>query len=381
LVATLKIRLGKKKKLETPLRLNLEELKDEKATEYAVEVQNRFEALGAIEDERSPEEVWKETKEIMLDVAKDTVGYKKHTSRKSWISNDAFRLIKEKRESKQSDPARYKELKAQVQRRLRLDKQKQLDGMCDELEIANRKGNMRCLIRTVRSITQTFQPQLHCIQAASGENVTDPEGIANRWREYCEELYSDSDTKEMNQQVEREPPPLRSEVARAIRDTASGKSTGPDDVPVELFKAGGESALDRMHRICVALWETGEWPDDWADSIFITLPKKGDLKQCTNYRTIALVSHASKILLRIILERIRTKTETEIADEQAGFRRGTGIRDQVTNLRIVMQKAREHQQPLYMCFVDFRKAFDSISHEKLWMVMLEMVIQDTLLTC
>jgi len=101
--------------------------------------------------------------------------------------------------------------------------------------------------------------------------------------------------------------------------------TGPDDVPAELFKAGGETGLDRMHRICVAIWETGEWPEEWTFSTFIPLPKKGDLKQCENYRTIALVSHASKILLRIILERIRVKTETEIADEQPGFRQGRGL--------------------------------------------------------
>jgi len=78
------------------------------------------------------------------------------------------------------------------------------------------------------------------------------------------------------------------------------------------------------------------------------------------------VSHANKILLRIILERIRVKTETEIADEQAGFPKGSGTRDQIMNLRILMHKAREHQQPPYMCFVDFKKVFDSISHDKLW---------------
>ena len=87
---------------------------------------------------------------------------------------------------------------------------------------------------------------------------------------------------------------------------------------------------------------------------------------------IALVSHASKILLRIILERIRVKTETEIADEQAGFRQGRGTRDQITNLRILMHKACEHQQPPYMCFVDFKTAFDSISHDKLWVTMMDM---------
>ena len=114
--------------------------------------------------------------------------------------------------------------------------------------------------------------------------------------------------------------------------TASRKATGPDEVPAELFKAGGETVLDRMHRICVAIWETGEWPEEWTFSTFIPLPKKGDLKQCANYRTIALVSHVRMILLRIILERIRVKTETEIADEQVGFRQGRGTKDQITNL-------------------------------------------------
>ena len=118
---------------------------------------------------------------------------------------------------------------------------------------------------------------------------------------------------------EQEPPPLRSEVARAIHRTASRKATGPDEVPAELFKAGGDTVLDRMHRICVAIWETGERPEEWTFSTFIPLPKKGDLKQCANYRRTALVSHASKIHLRIILQRIQVKTETEIADKQAGF--------------------------------------------------------------
>jgi len=90
---------------------------------------------------------------------------------------------------------------------------------------------------------------------------------------------------------------------------------------------GRIAVLDRMHRICVVIWENGEWPEEWTLSTFIPLPKKGNLKHCENYRTIALVSRASKILLLIILERIRVKTETEIADEQAGFRQGRGTID------------------------------------------------------
>src|SRR6218665_881738 len=91
----------------------------------------------------------------------------------------------------------------------------------------------------------------------------------------------------------REPAPLRSEVARAIKEVASGKSAGPDKVPAELFKYAGETTLDKMHRICTALWETGQWPEDWMNLIFVPLPKKGDIGQCKNYRAIA---YASKIM-------------------------------------------------------------------------------------
>jgi len=146
--------------------------------------------------------------------------------------------------------------------------------------------------------------------------LTEAAQIADRWKGYCENLYHDEEGNRTEKECwEQELPPLRSEVARAIRQTASRKATGPDDVSPELFKAGGETALFRRHRICVAIWETGEWPEEWTFSTFIPLPKEGNLKQCENYRTIPLVSHASKILLRIILERIRVKTETEIADE------------------------------------------------------------------
>ena len=130
----------------------------------------------------------------------------------------------------------------------------------------------------------------------------------------------------------------------------------------------GETTIKLMHQISVSIWKTGKWPACWTDSLFIPLPKKGDLKQCSNYRTIALVSYARKI----ILERIRLKTEKEIAIEQARFRRGRGTRDQITNLRLLLEKAHEHQQLVFMCFIDFKKAFDSGSHIKLWTTMKNM---------
>jgi len=103
-----------------------------------------------------------------------------------------------------------------------------------------------------------------------------------------------------------------------------------------------------------------------------TITKKGHLRQCNNYRTIALVSHASKVLLKIILERIRSKTESEISEVQAEFRRGRGTRDHIKNLRTIMQKAHDHQQPLFMCFVEYIRRHLTLSHQKLWVTMLDM---------
>jgi len=139
--------------------------------------------------------------------------------------------------------------------------------------------------------------------------LTEAAQIADRWKGYCKDLYCDEEEKGIEQEYwEQEPPPLRSEVARAIRQTASRKAIGPDEVPAELFKAGGVTVPDKMHRICVAIWESDEWPEEWTFSTSIRLPKKVILITVCKLQNIALVSHASKILLRIILERIRVKT-------------------------------------------------------------------------
>jgi len=129
-----------------------------------------------------------------------------------------------------------------------VDKQQQLEGMCMELEVANSKGNSRQLFQIVKSMNRKFQPRLQCIQSASsGENLTEAAQIAHRWKGYCEDLYCDEEGKGIEQEYwEQEPPPLRSEVACAIRQTASRKVTGPDEVPAELFKAG-ETVLYRIH--------------------------------------------------------------------------------------------------------------------------------------
>ena len=119
---------------------------------------------------------------------------------------------------------------------------------------------------------------------------------------------------------------------------------------------------------------------DWTRPVFIPIPKKGNAKECSNYRTIALISHASKVILKILQGRLQQYVNCEIPDVQAGFRKGRGIRDQIANIHWIMEKAREFQKSIYFCFIDYAKAFDCVDHNQLWKILKELGIPDHL-TC
>ena len=115
-------------------------------------------------------------------------------------------------------------------------------------------------------------------------------------------------------------------------------------------------------------------------SVFIPIPKKGNAKECSNYHTIALISHASKVILKILQARLQPYITHELPDVQAGFRKGRGTKDQIANIRWIMEKAREFQKNIYFFFIDYAKAFDCVDHNKLWRILKEMGITDHL-TC
>ena len=138
---------------------------------------------------------------------------------------------------------------------------------------------------------------------------------------------------------------------------------------VELVQAGGEDAITALTTICNKIWQTGEWPTPWTQALVITLPKKGNLQQCQNYRTIGLISHPSKVMLKIILTGLKPQAEKIIAEEQAGFRAARSTTEQIFNLRILCEKYLQHQQDLYHVFIDFKKAFDRVWHAAFWATM------------
>ena len=111
--------------------------------------------------------------------------------------------------------------------------------------------------------------------------------------------------------------------------------------------------------------ETQQQPQDWKRSVFIAIPKKGNAKECSNYGTIALTSHTSKIMLKILQARLQQYVNHELPDVQAGFRKGRGTRDQIATIRWIIEKSREFQKNIYFCFIDYAKAFDCVNHNKL----------------
>ena len=158
------------------------------------------------------------------------------------------------------------------------------------------------------------------------------------------------------------------------------KASEGDGIPAELFEILKNDAVKVLHSICRQIWKTQQWPQDWKRSIFIPVPKKGNAKECSNYCTIALISHASKVILKILQARFQQYVNWEIPDVHAGFRKGRGTRDKIANIRWILWKAREFQKNIYFCFTDYAKSFDFVEHNKLWKILKEMGIPDHL-TC
>ena len=152
------------------------------------------------------------------------------------------------------------------------------------------------------------------------------------------------------------------------------KARGGDEIPVELFQILKDNAVKVLHSICQQIWKAQQWSQDQKRSVFIPIPKEGNAKECSDYLTIAFISHASKVMLKILQAWLQQYVNCELPDIQAGFRR---TRDQIANICCIIEKAREFQKNVYFCFIDCAKAFDCVDHNKLWKILKQIGKQTT----
>ena len=178
-------------------------------------------------------------------------------------------------------------------------------------------------------------------------DLTEAENIKKRWQEYTEKLYrKDLHDPDNHDDVitHLEPDILECEVKWALGSITTNKASRSDGTPVELFQVLKDDAGKVLHSICQQIWKTRQWPQDWKRSAFIPIPKKGNAKECSNYCTIVLISHTSKVMLKILQARLQQYVNLKPPDVQAGFRKGRGTRDQIANIRWFIEKAREFQK-------------------------------------
>ena len=183
-------------------------------------------------------------------------------------------------------------------------------------------------------------------------DLTEAEDIKKRWQEYMEELYKkDLHDPDNHDDVitHLEPDIPECEVNWALESITMNKASGGNGILVELFQILKDDAVKVLHSISQQIWKTQQWLQDWKRSVFISIPKKGNAKECSNYRTVVLISHASKVMLKILQARLQQYMNCELPDVQAGFRKGRGTRDQIDNIRWIIEKERE-QKHLFLLY-------------------------------
>ena len=240
-------------------------------------------------------------------------------------------------------------------------------------------GMTRDLFKKIRDTKGTFHVKMGTIKDRNGVDLTEAEDIKKRCPEYTEELYKkdlhDPDTHD-GVITHLEPDILECEVKCALGSITTNKASGGNGIPVELFQILKDDAVKVLHSICQQIWKTQQWPRDWKRSVFIPIPKKGNAKECSNYCTVALISHTTKVILKILQARLQQQVNSELSDVQTGFRKGRGTRDQFANIHWIIKKARESQKNIYFRFIDCAKAFDCVDHNKRWKILKEMGIPD-----
>ena len=187
-------------------------------------------------------------------------------------------------------------------------------------------GKTRGQFKKTRETKGTFHANMGSIKDRNDMDLTEAEDI-KRWQEYTEELYKKDIHDQDNHNgviTHLEPDILECEVKWALESITTNKASEGDGIPVELFQILKDDAVKVLHSICQQIWKTQQWPQNWQRSVFIPIPKKGNTKECSNYHTIALISHVSKVLLKILQARLQQYMNRELPDVQSGFRKGRG---------------------------------------------------------
>ncbi|XP_055389805.1 uncharacterized protein LOC129618814 [Condylostylus longicornis] len=277
--------------------------------------------------------------EMYRQIADETLGTIENT-RKIWLSNDTWSKIEHRKKlrtkmlTQQTDDlkAEYREVAREVKRCARRDKRRYYDSIATEAQSAAEQNNMRLLYNKIRTLanhrTRLSQP----IKDSNGQLLTSAQEQMQRWKEHFEYMPTTINQAQANNESLIRPPPLRinqnppskREIMEAIAKMKKNRAEGPDGIPAELLQADPKTTSDILLPILVEVWNSERMPDIWKQGIIVKLPKKGDLRECSNWRGITILNVLNKVLANIILGRISSKIEESLREEQSGFRKKRG---------------------------------------------------------
>ena len=361
----------------------IENLRDQsKVEEYCIALHNRFSCL-AVEEDLDKE--WESIRDGIKEVSMEVLGQRPRRRKQQHLSQETKDLIAERSRIKQRTPSvgcnrsDYSSANKRVKKSCKKDDQNWALRVADEMEAAARHGQQREVWQRIKALSGKKNRKSAAVRDKTGKLISDPSAQRERWGEHFSELLnppvSDADLSDLDS-LEVVPsfphlsdgdgPPTRTEITDALRRLKNHKSPGIDEITNEELKYGASGLLDRLEALFAKVWESETVPGDWVKGIVVIVPKKGDTSLCSNNRGITLRSTASKLYQIIVLQRMSDGLETLLRDNQCGFRKNRSCIDQIYTLRSIIHNSLEYNLPLYINFVDFKAAFDSINRTFIW---------------
>jgi Reverse transcriptase (RNA-dependent DNA polymerase)/Endonuclease-reverse transcriptase len=350
---------------------------EEKRIEFKKKIEENFPKESEL---FTVEEEWNRYKKEVVKIAEEIcgrTGIKRKRKETHWWSEEVQEMVKRKNNcwqkllsSYRTDELEieYRKIKNEVKKCVDKEKIRTMIEWAEKLE-TDFEGNKKMIYGIIENKKRDNEIQRY--MRYKGEVTNDKEKIIEMWEEYFQKLLN-GEKRESQMEVEQEVKSSdenmisMTEMEQAVKKMKNGRAPGIDEVTIEMIKAGGSAGIEWLFRIIRAAWKENRVPEDWTRGEIVVIFKKGDRKECSNYRGITLISQCAKIYERILEKRVRDQIETKMREEQYGFRKNRSTIDLIFTIRNMMEKKWEKREDLYMTFLDLEKAFDNLPREKVW---------------
>lgn len=384
LIGAIRIKLAKAKKTSAPLErgCDIDQLKnEEKVIRYRNDLQAKLLGQNNIAD---PNSRWNFILSSYKEVASKILGFRL-PGRKEWISDKTWALIDSRKKTKLLMNSRgsssqlleqYRSLNKEISNSARSDKRKWMANIARKAEEAARNCQTRETYRLIRKLSCNHSSSDHPLRDKQGNLLTMGEQKLERWSEYFEELLNKPAPESLQSPSTprsilkvKDTAPTTREIREALEKLKNGKAPGNDNIYPEMLKASSDIIVEVLYPLLNEIWTSEEIPQKWKEGLIVKIPKKGDLSLCTNWRGITLLNTINKIVASIIQTRISNAIDPVLRKEQAGFRPERSCIDHISTIRIIIEQSVEFQSPLYLLFIDFERAFDTLDQSRMWIIL------------